>query len=269
MWAVQRRGMSSFDLLSGSGGRFNGTTDTIKRQDMKESRPSSSAKNKRPFAISSIGQQSKNWPAAKISRIDVKTSSVIMVCNVNRKKLNCQQIFNLFSCYGKVLKVKFLRHKDICMVEMKSGTEVGIVCKYLNRFKAFGTHLKLEYQFRTSSLSYDRINDFSVSCGGDSFVNFSDSSRVFKPIPMYPSRELHFSGMSTGFTNDQIEQLLFKTAKDGPLPIFITRYRPRAGHSLNGFMTFKSTEQATEAIMLYNFAPISDSQILNLYYRNN
>jgi len=206
-------------------------------------------------------------PTAKVPRI--YDSPALFVHNVTQENFNCKRVFNLFTCYGDVLKIKFLDDsKKSCIVEMKSIDAAKSVYKYLNYINAFGRLLVVSEAKKAKSVSIYDVG-FPMSCGGRSVADFSTlnlSNEMVQANPASPSSKLNFFGPPIDITDDQINQLLSTKSIKGPYPTSIVRHASKAAHFLIGVMSFKNIQQATEAIMLYNFTPIADSNFLNLRY---
>lgn len=59
-------------------------------------------------------------------------NSVLLVSNLNEEKINCTALFNLFSSYGNVLRVKILHNKpDHALVQMGDYTQASTAMHYL------------------------------------------------------------------------------------------------------------------------------------------
>lgn len=53
-------------------------------------------------------------------------------------------------------------------------------------------------------------------------------------------------------------QLFTNSSSSGPVPTNILKFNVKSAHSLSGLITFATTEEALEALMIHNHSPISD-----------
>ncbi|KAI6244180.1 hypothetical protein M3Y99_00090500 [Aphelenchoides fujianensis] len=175
---------------------------------------------------------------------------------------DCERLFNLLSCYGNPLKIKFMHSKqDTCMVEMGNLVEAQNVMRYLQGAQPDVRHDALHPPVQAAQPKDIGGESHEMQNGTPSFVDFTGNRNLRFTNPatasrnriVYPTAQLHFFNVPLSFNEDQIM---------------------RGAHSLSGLLTFDDTERATEALMLYNHAPIDDRvgdgpYVLKLTYSGN
>ncbi|KAI6173533.1 Poly [ADP-ribose] polymerase [Aphelenchoides besseyi] len=193
-------------------------------------------------------------------------SAVLMIYGVNHQDFDCDRMFNLLCCYGNPLKVKFMHTKqDTCMVEMAQIPEAQNVMRFLQNAKLFGTTLSIRPSKQTT-LREITGDAHEMENGTPSFVDFTGhrNQRFSNPATasrnriVFPTAQLHFFNVPLSFSKEQIMALFTEHDVKGPIPKDLLIFNVKNAHSLSGLATFDDPEQATDALMIYNHAPISD-----------
>uniref|UniRef100_A0A1I7SMS2 RRM domain-containing protein n=1 Tax=Bursaphelenchus xylophilus TaxID=6326 RepID=A0A1I7SMS2_BURXY len=185
-------------------------------------------------------------------------TSVLMVYGVNHEQFDCDRIFNLFCCYGNVIKVKFMHSKpDTCMVQMGTSHEATNVLKYLQGAAVFNTTLAIRPS-KQNVLRDLAGEPFQLGDGLPSFTDYTQSRLQRFSIPalaarnriVYPTNQLHFFCAPMDVTESFIIDI-FKS-RHGPHPQNALIFNTRSDRFSSGLVTFDSPESATEALMAYN-----------------
>jgi polypyrimidine tract-binding protein 2 len=70
----------------------------------------------------------------------------LIVSNLNTDKIDEDKLFNLFSLYGNIVRIKILRNKpDHALVEMADGLQAELAVHYLKGAILFGKKLEVNY----------------------------------------------------------------------------------------------------------------------------
>ncbi|XP_020585273.1 polypyrimidine tract-binding protein homolog 3-like [Phalaenopsis equestris] len=74
----------------------------------------------------------------------VNEHSTILLTNLNPEKIDEDKLFNLFSMYGNIVRIKLLRSKpDHALVQMADGNQAELALRFLKGAMLFGKKLEL------------------------------------------------------------------------------------------------------------------------------
>lgn len=121
-------------------------------------------------------------------------NSVLLVSNLNEEKINCTALFNLFSSYGNVLRVKILHNKpDHALVQMGDYYQASTALHYLKGLTLWDKPMDINF----SKHAY--INATSQDPADPSCADYTNSplnrfkftqgtekaQQIYKSIPLY------------------------------------------------------------------------------------
>lgn len=73
-------------------------------------------------------------------------SSVLLISRIPHNRMKCQQLFNLFSNYGAIVRIKVLRGKpDKALVQYEDIRQAENALYYLRGVRVFGSDLDVTY----------------------------------------------------------------------------------------------------------------------------
>ena len=72
-------------------------------------------------------------------------SNVILVSNINNIFKTAREIHNIFSCFGNIVKILFMKNLQKAMVEYYCATSSRSAADNINSFRMKGTVLKVNY----------------------------------------------------------------------------------------------------------------------------
>jgi len=194
--------------------------------------------------------------------------AVCLVYNLDKDKMNCDRLFNLFCLYGNVDKVKFLRKKEgTAMVQMNDVYSADRAVDNLNGISAFGQRLKVAISKQTSL--NDEANPYPLDDGTKSYVNYSNSrnnrfnnqTAASKNRTQPPCKLLHFFNAPPKFTDQQINEIFVKAV--GKAPKSIKPFASKTDKSSTGLLEFDNTAEAVEALVMANHEPVSVKESKN------
>jgi len=111
-------------------------------------------------------------------------SSVLLVSNFNDKSMNCDLLFNLFSCYGYIHRIKIFKTKpDHALVQMATHKQALNAINSLKGLQIFGKTLSVNFSkhtFINSSKSDNNMKDFTKT-------NLNRFPRIVSPSSSTPS----------------------------------------------------------------------------------
>jgi heterogeneous nuclear ribonucleoprotein L len=155
-------------------------------------------------------------------------SVVLMVYGINQNDFDCDRLFNLFCCYGNVIKVcislsfcqfhlqiKFLNSKqDTAMVQMAEERQANNVLRHLQGIPVFGTQMSV----RPSKQNFLHNNSeaFTMPNGTSSFADYTASRHHRFTTPahaarnriVYPTEQLHFFNVPLHYNIDNIHKVV-------------------------------------------------------------
>jgi len=211
-----------------------------------------------------MGSNSFSGTASNFMGGGSQNGSVMMVYGLNKDKLNCDGLFNLFCLYGNVAKVKFLKTKEGCaMVEMGDGLAVERAVSNLNNNTFFGSQLTLGYS--KQEFLADVMQPYELPDGSPSFKNFMGykNNRFMNPDTAHknrilpPCKTLHFFNTPPNVDESQIQPIFID--KDLVQPR-VTVLPSKSEKSSRGLMEFSNVNEALEALISANHAPISNDE---------
>ncbi|KYQ91382.1 hypothetical protein DLAC_08338 [Tieghemostelium lacteum] len=148
-------------------------------------------------------------------------TSVLLVHGLDEDVMNCDRIFNLFSIYGNVLKIKILStKKGAAMVQMEDSQQAETAIRYYHQLSMFGEALQIHYSKHltiTDSHNPDSPN-LSKDFTGSPLNRFSHPINTYKHI-YKPSPTLYFSNVPKDFTEASFNQLFASLNTHKPIAI--------------------------------------------------
>jgi len=184
---------------------------------------------------------------------------VCIVYGLNMKHINCMKLFNLFCLYGNVMKIKFLKSKEgSAMVQMGDALAVERIISILHDVKLFNTDVNITYSKQLVLAGVN--NPYQLPDGTLSFQDFSESKmNRFSTLEMAsknriqrPSNTLHFFNTPPELKEDDIKEIFKESAAENCNLISITIFSSKTNRSSSGMVEFRTTDDALEALILYN-----------------
>ena len=185
--------------------------------------------------------------------------SVCIVYGLNMKHINCIKLFNLFCLYGNVMKIKFLKSKEgSAMVQMGDALAVERIISILHDVKLFNTDVNITYSKQLVLAGVN--NPYQLPDGTLSFQDFSESKiNRFSTLEMAsknriqrPSNTLHFFNTPPELKENDIKEIFKDSSDKNCNLISITIFSSKTNRSSSGMVEFKTTDDALEALVLYN-----------------
>jgi len=199
---------------------------------------------------------------------------VLMVSNINREKVNCNHLYNLFSCYGKVDLVKILvvdkgaQKQNSALVQFTHPFSVRFVVDNFKEVRVFGHGMRVDMSTLQNTLEHSDTHIASqLPDGTESIKKYNDipwSERLYRnrrdmqDKVAAPSSVLSYTDAPQPFTTHQIDK--FFQSLHAPTPIdhkVVTRRKhPGKRPASMGVLVFASVTAAVEAVMICNHHPL-------------
>eukprot|EP00736_Rhodelphis_marinus_P012874 Rmarinus@m.10728 len=191
---------------------------------------------------------------------------VVIAHNLS-ETVTCDQVFNLFCAYGPIVRVRLMyQKKGAAMVQFADHTQASQATNSLNGAQVFGQVLDVRFskhenvacasqeelesmattgQVRVKEFSSSPLNHFAI---GHDIINAYD-----------PSKVLYFYNVPGDEKFQVVLNSLTRMGAETPKKHrFVARSPPKKSF---GLMEWSTVEAATNALLLANNAPLSDSTL--------
>jgi polypyrimidine tract-binding protein 2 len=142
-------------------------------------------------AAAAAQQQNVYFPsAAFMNAASSQFNSVLLVSNLNEEKINCTSLFNLFSSYGNVMRVKILHNKpDHALVQMGDYAQASTAMHYLKGLVLWDKPMDINFSKHSyiSSTSNDPNDPTSADYTNSPLNRFKFSQGTEKAQQIYKS----------------------------------------------------------------------------------
>ncbi|KAK4345920.1 hypothetical protein RND71_036096 [Anisodus tanguticus] len=165
----------------------------------------------------------------------------ILVSNLNPDRIDEDKLFNLFSIYGNIARIKLLRNKpDHALVQMGDGFQAELAVHFLKGAMLFGQRLEVNYSKHPNITTGPETHDYSNSNLNRFFRNAAKNYRYC----CSPTKMIHLSTLPQDVTEEEIVDHLEEHG-----PIVNTKLFEMNGKR-QALVLFQNEEQATEALFL-------------------
>lgn len=223
--------------------------------------PSVSGPPRNPFA--SQARKAKSFNEDEL--IDLSLAGghgcVMMVYGIDFDKITPDMIFNIFCGYGNVLRINFLRTKNMTgMVEMGSRPEAESVIYHLQGIELFGCTLDIKHSHQDRILH--QRDPFTLFDNCPSFRDYTMSRNqrflcadaAARNRITSPTNQLHFYNAPGKMDEEKIREIL--SAKNAPSPQSVDVFPPKSEKSSSGLLSYATVTEAMEALALCNHTPV-------------
>lgn len=142
-------------------------------------------------------------------------NSVLLVSNLNEEKINCTALFNLFSSYGNVMRIKILHNKpDHALVQMGDYAQASTAMHYLKGLVLWDKPMDINFSKHSyiSSTSNDPNDPTSADYTNSPLNRFKFSQGTEKAQQIYknmsgPGSLLHVSNLPPTATTQAVADI--------------------------------------------------------------
>jgi polypyrimidine tract-binding protein 2 len=142
-------------------------------------------------------------------------NSVLLVSNLSEEKINCTALFNLFSSYGNVLRVKILHNKpDHALVQMGDYFQASTAMHYLKGLVLWDKQVDINFSKHSyiSSTSSDPADPSSADYTNSPLNRFKFTQGTEKAQQIYknmsgPGSLLHVSNLPASSTAQSVADM--------------------------------------------------------------
>lgn len=176
----------------------------------------------------------------------------ILVSNLNPDRIDEDKLFNLFSLYGNIVRIKLLRNKpDHALVQMSDGFQAELAVHFLKGAMLFGKRM---------DVNFSRYPNITPGADTHEYLNsnlnrFNRNAAKNYRYCCSPTKMIHISTLPQDITEDDMLNHLEEHGTILNTKIFETNGKKQA------LVLFESEEQATEALVCKNATSLGGSII--------
>ncbi|KAJ8640972.1 hypothetical protein MRB53_017666 [Persea americana] len=176
----------------------------------------------------------------------------ILVSNLNPDKVDEDKLFNLFSLYGNIVRIKMLRNKpDHALIQMGDGFQAELAVHFLKGAVLFGKHLEVNFSKHANITSAPDTHDYS----GSNLNRFNRNAAKNYRYCCAPTKMIHLSTLPQDVTEEDILNHLEEHGAIINTKLFEANGKKQA------LALFENEEQATEALVCKHASSIDGSII--------
>ncbi|CAL9107984.1 unnamed protein product [Musa textilis] len=176
----------------------------------------------------------------------------ILVTNLNPEKVDEDKLFNLFSLYGNIVRIKLLRNKpDHALVQMEDGFQAELAVNFLKGALLFGNRLELNFSKYPSITPAADTREYA----GSNLNRFNNNAVKNYKYCCSPTKMIHVSALAQDITEEEIVAHLEEHGTIVNTKLFEVNGKKQA------LVLFESEEQATEALACKHASTIDRSTI--------
>merc|ERR1719352_2058508 len=211
-------------------------------------------------------QQMAQWGVQQQQQQDPRASQTVIICyHLTPDRLSVDQLFNIFSFYGLVSRVKIMQNKpDCCLVQYTEPLFASLALQHLQGAQLYGQSLHLDFSKMREitiqpSNTDGRTKQFSPT---EQRYTHNTHSRVMrnacKPMPV-----LHISNVSVDATERDLRAVF---GPHGRIKSFRWIERDQmANPARMAVLEMEQTSESTVALIHAHNAPLRDRQ-LKVYF---
>uniref|UniRef100_A0A0D6R2Q4 RRM domain-containing protein n=1 Tax=Araucaria cunninghamii TaxID=56994 RepID=A0A0D6R2Q4_ARACU len=176
----------------------------------------------------------------------------ILVSNLNPEKIDEDKLFNLFSIYGNIMRIKILKNKpDHALVQMGDGFQAELAVHYLKGAVLFDKRLEVNYSKHPQITASSDTHDYS----GSNLNRFNRNVVKNYRYCCAPTKMIHISSLPPDVTEEEIVSHLEQHGHMVNTKLFESNGKKQA------LVLFENEEQATEALVCKHATSIDGSTI--------
>uniref|UniRef100_A0A7C9EGN8 RRM domain-containing protein n=1 Tax=Opuntia streptacantha TaxID=393608 RepID=A0A7C9EGN8_OPUST len=176
----------------------------------------------------------------------------VIVSNLNPDKIDEDKLFNLFSLYGNIVRIKLLRSKpDHALVEMSDGFQAELAVHFLKGATLFGKRLEVNFSKYPNITPSPDTHDYQNS----NLNRFNRNVAKHYRYCCSPTKMIHLSSIPEDITEEEIIDLMEEHGTVISTKLFEANSKKQA------LVLFETEEQATEALVCKNATSVGGSVI--------
>ncbi|KAK9068567.1 hypothetical protein SSX86_012682 [Deinandra increscens subsp. villosa] len=176
----------------------------------------------------------------------------ILVSNLNPDRIDEDKLFNLFSLYGNIVRIKLLRNKpDHALVQMGDGFQAELAVHFLKGATLFEKRLEVNFSKHPNITMGAETHEYLNS----NLNRFNRNAAKNYRYCCSPTKMIHLSTLPQDVTEDEIISHLEEHGGIMNTKVFEMNGKKQA------LVLFETEEQATEALVCKHATTLADSII--------
>ncbi|CAN6463389.1 unnamed protein product [Victoria cruziana] len=164
----------------------------------------------------------------------------LLVSNLNSDKVDEDKLFNLFSIYGNIVRIKLLRNKpDHALIQMADGFQAEMAVHFLKGAILFGKRLEVNFSKHPNITPAQDTRDYS----GSNLNRYNRNPAKNYRYCCAPTKTIHISTLPQDITEEDIITHLEEHGAIANSKLFEVNGKKQA------LVVFETEEQATEALV--------------------
>ena len=176
----------------------------------------------------------------------------VLVANLNPDRIDEDKLFNLFSIYGNIVRIKLLRNKpDHALIQMGDGFQAELAVHFLKGAMLFGKRLEVNYSKHANITQGADTHEYVNS----NLNRFNRNAAKNYRYCCSPTKMVHLSTLPQDITEEEVVSLLEEHGTIVNSKVFEMNGKKQA------LVQFETEEQATEALVCKHASTLSGSVI--------
>ncbi|XP_057768719.1 polypyrimidine tract-binding protein homolog 3 [Salvia miltiorrhiza] len=176
----------------------------------------------------------------------------VLVSNLNPDRIDEDKLFNLFSIYGNIVRIKLLRNKpDHALVQMGDGFQAELAVHFLKGAMLFGKRLEVNFSKHPNITTGADTHEYSNS----NLNRFNRNAAKNYRYCCSPTKMIHISTLPQDVTEEEIVNHLEDHGTIASTKLFEMNGKKQA------LVLFENEEQATEALVCKHATSLGGSTI--------
>ncbi|XP_061350477.1 polypyrimidine tract-binding protein homolog 3-like isoform X2 [Gastrolobium bilobum] len=176
----------------------------------------------------------------------------VLVANLDPDRIDEDKLFNLFSIYGNIVRIKLLRNKpDHALIQMGDGFQAELAVHFLKGAMLFGKRLEVNFSKHPNITQGADTHEYVNS----NLNRFNRNAAKNYRYCCSPTKMIHLSTLPQDITEEEIVSLLEEHGTIVNSKVFEMNGKKQA------LVQFETEEQATEALVCKHASSLSGSVI--------
>ncbi|CAI9301739.1 unnamed protein product [Lactuca saligna] len=176
----------------------------------------------------------------------------VLASNLNPDRIDENKLFNLFSLYGNIARIKLLRNKpDHALIQMGDGFQSELAVHFLKGATLFGKRLEVNYSKHPHITMGAETHEYLNS----NLNRFNRNAAKNYRYCCSPTKMIHLSTLPQDITEEEIVAHLEEHGSIVNTKLFEMNAKKQA------LVLFENEEQATEALVCKHASSLGDSMI--------
>lgn len=176
----------------------------------------------------------------------------ILASNLNPDRIDEDKLFNLFSLYGNIVRIKLLRNKpDHALIQMGDGFQAELAVHFLKGATLFGKRLEVNFSKHPNITMGAETHEYLNS----NLNRFNRNAAKNYRYCCSPTKMIHLSTLPQDIIEDEIISHLEEHGTILNSKLFEMNAKKQA------LVMFENEEQATEALVCKHASSLGDSMI--------